>query len=211
MVTNATHMLSLADVDAVLPAEFQILQPPDPHNNAPHALRVVRHETTDQTYAFDTPQEYLQFVLSVSPRRLLADVSHTRYIELSAQYDSDAYFHASVTHTVAAFTRSTIVLHRMKSDETSVRFELSREEMAALVSGYQSYLENGEQAGEDGEATRDPFLDFSDDLSYCVPVGDAYAYRSVPNVGGGPVRCRRSTDHPTNSKRSVTPAPSRRR
>ena len=37
--------------------------------------------------------------------------------------------------------------------------------MAALVSGYQSYLDDGEQAGEDAEATRDPFLDFPDDLS----------------------------------------------
>jgi hypothetical protein len=147
MDTNATHTLSLTEVDAVLPAEFQILQPSDPHHDAPHALRVVRHETTAQTYAFDTPQQYLQFVLSISHRRLLADVSRTRYIELSAQYDRDANFHASVTHTVGAFARNTVVLHRMKSDETSVRFELSREEMTALVAGYQSYLDDGEQVG----------------------------------------------------------------
>jgi hypothetical protein len=70
-----------------------------------------------------------------------------------------------VTHTVAAFTRANVILHRMKSDETSVRFELSREEMAALVSGYQSYLDDGEQDGGESEATRDPFLDFPDDLS----------------------------------------------
>ena len=63
MNTNATDSLSLADVDAVLPAEFQILQPSDPHHDAPHALRVVHHETTEQTYAFDTPQQYLKFVL----------------------------------------------------------------------------------------------------------------------------------------------------
>lgn len=163
MTADSTHILSLTDVDAVLPAEFQILQPSNLHHDAPHALRVVRHETTDQTYAFDTPQHYLKFVLSVSPRRLLADVSHTRYIELSAQYDSDAYFHASVTHTVAAFTQNTVVLHRMKSDETSVRFELSREEMAALASGYQSYQEDCDQAGAEEEAMRDPFLDFPDD------------------------------------------------
>ncbi len=165
MTANATHTLSLTDVDAVLPAEFQLLQPSDPHQEAPHALRVVRHETTEQTYAFDAPRHYLQFVLSVSPRRLLADVSHTRYIELSAQYDSDPYFHSSVTHTVAAFTRNSVVLHRMKSDETSVRFELTREEMVALVSGYQSYLDDCEQASGEAEATRDPFLDFPDDLS----------------------------------------------
>jgi hypothetical protein len=164
MTTDATHLLSLTDVDAVLPAEFQLLQPADPHNDTPHALRVVRHGTTEQTYTFDTPRQYLQFVLSVSPRRLLADVSHTRYSELSAHYDSDAYFHASVTHTVAAFTRNTVVLHRMKSDETSVRFELSGEEMAALVAGYQSYLDDGEQADGEAETTRDPFLDFPDDL-----------------------------------------------
>jgi hypothetical protein len=149
----------------VLPSEFLILQPSDPRNDAPHALRVVHSETTDQIYVFDTLQQYLQFVLSISPRRLLADVSHTRYIELSAQYDSDAYFHASVTHTVAAFTQNKVVLHRMKSDETSVRFELSRSEMAALVSGFQSYLDNGEEAGPEADATHDPFLDFPDDLS----------------------------------------------
>ena len=139
MQTDASDLLSLTDIDAVLPDEFQILLPSDPRNDAlhaPHALRVVRHETTEQLYAFDTIRRYLQFVLAVSPRRLLADVSGTSYIELSAHYDSDPYFHASVTHTVAAFTRNRVILHRMKSDETSVRFELSREEMAALVWGY---------------------------------------------------------------------------
>ena len=165
MTADSTHILSLTDVDAVLPAEFQILQPSDPRNDAPHALRVVRHETTDQTYAFDTPQHYLKFVLSVSPRRLLADVSHTRYIELSAQYDSDAYFHASVTHTVAAFTQNAVVLHRMKSDETSVRFELLHAEMTALVSEYQCYLDDVQQADGEAETSRDPFLDFPDDLT----------------------------------------------
>lgn len=97
--------------------------------------------------------------------RILSNESDTRYVELSTQYDSDAYFHASVTHTVAAFTRNTVVLHRMKSDETSVRFELSRAEMVALASGYQSYLDDGEQADAEGEATHDPFLDLPDDLS----------------------------------------------
>jgi hypothetical protein len=165
MNTNATDTLSLADVDAVLPAEFQLLQPSDPRNDVPHTLRVVRHESTKQTYAFDTPQQYLQFVLSISPRRLLADVLHTRYIELSAQYDADPYFHASVTHTIAAFTQNMVVLHRMKSDETSVRFELSRAEMTALVSSYQSYLDDGEQTDGEAETARDPFLDFPDDLT----------------------------------------------
>ena len=80
MTTNITHTLNLTDIDVVLPAEFQILQPSDAHNHAPHALRVVRHKTTEQTYAFDTPQQYLKFVLSISPRRLLADVLTRRHI-----------------------------------------------------------------------------------------------------------------------------------
>jgi hypothetical protein len=165
MKTDATHQLGLTDVDAALPDEFQLLQPSDPRNDAPHVLRVVRHNTTEQIYTFETARQYLQFVLSVSPRRLLADFSHTRYIELSAQYDSDVYFHASVTHTVAALTQNIVVLHRMKSDETSVRFELSNEEMAVLASSYQSYLDDGEENDGEADATRDPFLDFHDDLS----------------------------------------------
>ncbi len=142
-----------------------MLQPSDSDTLAPHALRVIRHAPSGQTYTFDTPRQYLQFALSVSPRRLLADVSHTRYIELSAQYDNDVYFHASVTHTVAALTRNQVVLHRLKSDETSVRFELSRAEMTALVSGYQSYLKDGELEETEAEVTRDPFLDFPDDFA----------------------------------------------
>jgi hypothetical protein len=164
MTTNSYPLLSLTDIDEVLPEAFEILQPTDPDTPAPHAVRVVRHATTGQSYTFDTPREYLHFVLSVSPRRLLAEVSHTRYIELSSQYDSDVYFHASVTHTVAALTHNLVVLHRMKSDETSVRFELSRQEMRALVSGFQSYLDDGEENDGEDESMRDPFLDFPDDL-----------------------------------------------
>jgi hypothetical protein len=165
MNDNATHQLSLTDIDAVLLEEFEVLHPSDPHAHAPHALRVVRHATTGQTYTFHTPQQYLHSVLSVSPRRVLSEVSQTRYIELSSQYDNDVYFHSSVTLTVAALTRNLVVLHRLKSDETSVRFELSRAEMAALVSGYQSYLDDGEQEETEAEATRDPFLDFPDDFA----------------------------------------------
>jgi hypothetical protein len=156
--------VSLIDIDTALPAEFQVLRPSDARNHAPHALRVVRHTTTEQLYTFETPQQYLRFVLAVSAHRLLADVSGTRYLELSAQFDADPWFHGSVTYTVAALTKEMVVLHRMKSDETSVRFELSREEMAALISGYQSYLEDCEQAGEASEAMHDPFLDFPDDV-----------------------------------------------
>jgi hypothetical protein len=165
MTINTAHTLSLTDVDAVLPVGFQIMQWSDLNNDTPEALRTVCHEATAQTYTFDTPQQYLSFVLSVSPRHLLAEISHTRYIELSAQYDSDAYFHASVTHTVAAFTQNSVVMHRMKSDETSVRFELSRAEMTALASGYQLYLDDCKRSGAERDANRDPFLDFPDDLS----------------------------------------------
>jgi hypothetical protein len=160
-----TRTLSLADLDRVLPREYKVLPPGDPHNDNPHALRAVRNESAGQTHYFSSAQEYVTFATSVAPRRWLAEIGGTRYIELSAQYDADPWFHASVTHTVAAFTHASVILHRMKSDETSVRFELSRQEMAALVSGYQSYLDDGEQTDEEGEATRDPFLDFPDDLS----------------------------------------------
>jgi hypothetical protein len=165
MNEHATHTLSLADIDEVLPEAFEVLHPSDPHAHSPHALREVRHATTGQTYTFHTLQQYLHFVLSVSTRCLLAEVSQTRYIELSAQYDNDVYFHASVTHTVAALTRNMVVLHRLKSDETSVRFELSRAEMTALVSGYQSYLNDGDQEETEAEVTRDPFLNFPDDFA----------------------------------------------
>jgi hypothetical protein len=165
MNDNATHQLSLSDIDAVLPEEYEALPPSDPHAHAPDALRVVRHTTTGQTYTFQTPQQYLHFVLSFTPRRVLAEVSLTHYIELSAQYDNDVYFHSSVTLTVAALTRNLVVLHRMKSDETSVRFELSRAEMTALVSGYQSYLNDGDQEETEAEVTRDPFLNFPDDFA----------------------------------------------
>ena len=37
------------------------------------------------------------------------------------------------------------LLHRLTSDETSVRFVLSQAEMAALVEFYQSYLADGEE------------------------------------------------------------------
>src|SRR5215471_12070119 len=111
MTANVTHRLNLTDIDDVLPEAFEILQPSDPDMHAPHAVRVVRHATTGQTYTFQTARQYLHFVLSITPRRLLTDVSHTRYIELSSQYDSDPYFHASVTHTVAAITRNLVVLH----------------------------------------------------------------------------------------------------
>jgi hypothetical protein len=163
MTANATHSVSLTDLDSVLPEAYEILQTSDPAMHVPSALRVVCHASTGQTYTFQTARQYLHFVLSVTPRRLLTEVAHTRYIELSSQYDNDVYFHASITYTVAAITRNLVVLHRMKSDETSVRFELSRAELTALISGYQSYLDDCEQEETAVEMTRDLFLDFPDD------------------------------------------------
>jgi hypothetical protein len=164
-IHHDAHLLSLAGLDRVLPREYKALPPGDPHNGILHALRAVRNEAAAQTHYFYSAQEYVAFATSVARRRWLAEEGGTRYIELSAQYDADPWIHASVTHTVAAFTRASVILHRMKSDENSVRFELSREEMAALVSGYQSYLDDCEQADGEADATRDPFLDFPDDLS----------------------------------------------
>jgi hypothetical protein len=149
----------------VLPEEFEVVQLSDPDRRAPTAVRTVRHATTGQTYTFQTPRQYLRFVLSITPRPLLTEVAHTRYIELSSQFDNDVYFHASVTYTLAALTSNLVVLHRMKSDETSVRFELSRTEMTSLISGYQTYLDDCEQEEADAEVARDPFLDFPDDFA----------------------------------------------
>lgn len=163
---NDTLTLSLADLDQLLPSEYTVLPPGDQRNDNPHAFRALGNEESSQTYSFSSAQEYLKFAVTITSRnRLLAEKYGTRYIQLSASYDSDVYFHASMTHTVAAFTRNMVVLHRSKSDETSVRFDLTCSEMAALASGYQSYLDDGEQASSEEEATRDPFLDFPDDLS----------------------------------------------
>ena len=106
---------------------------------------------------FESVQAYLRFVVSVVPRSFLAEEGGTRYLLLSASYDADPWFHASVTHTVAALTRSSVILHRLKSDETSVRFVLSEEEMAVLMNGYRSYLHDGEQNSTSG-GEFDPFL-----------------------------------------------------
>jgi len=58
MNDNATHQLSLTDIDAVLPEAFEVLHPSDQHAHSPHALRVVRHVTTWQTDTFQTPRQY---------------------------------------------------------------------------------------------------------------------------------------------------------
>jgi hypothetical protein len=72
--------------------------------------------------------------------RVLSDESDTRYIELSTQFEQDVYWHPSVTITLAAFTDHGVMLHRLKSEETAVRFDLSTEEMQTLISGYTAYV-----------------------------------------------------------------------
>jgi hypothetical protein len=165
MTTDDIYALTLADIDRILPAEYQILQSGDPRNDDRTALRTVRHEASAQTHYFYSAKEYLQFAVSIAPRnRLLAEESGTRYIQLSATYDADPYFHASVTHTVATLTRSSVTLHRMKSDETSVRFVLTNEEMAVLVESFQDYLADCESGKASPEF--DPFLaDVPDEIA----------------------------------------------
>ncbi len=165
MTTNDTHTLTLADIDRVLPAEYEVLQPSDLRNDNRAALRAVRHEAMARVHYFYSAQDYFKFATSVAPRqRLLAEESGTRYVQLSASYDADSYFHASVTHTVAALTRSSVTLHRMKSDETSVRFMLTNEEMAVLVESFQDYLADCESGKASPEF--DPFLaDVPDEIA----------------------------------------------
>ena len=160
MPTNHSNLsVSLADLDRLLPAQYAVLSSDDPRNDQPYALRTIWNEVSVQTHAFINAQEYLQFVVSVTERNpLLAEEGGTRYLLLSAQYDADPWFHASVTHTIAALTRSHVILHRLKSDETSVRFVLSRKEMTALMAGYQVFQAEceGEEHSSTGEF--DPFL-----------------------------------------------------
>jgi hypothetical protein len=75
-----------------------------------------------------------------TPPRIVSDEYDTRYIELSAHCDQDAYWHPSVTITLAAFNDQGVLLHRMKSEETAVRFDLSTEEIQALIAGYTAYV-----------------------------------------------------------------------
>jgi hypothetical protein len=158
VTTNDPHSVSVSAIDRVLPAEYDILPPTDPRNENRAALRAVRHRSGGPTRYFSTAEEYFTFATSVMPRsRLLAEEYGTRYLQLSASYDADPYYHASVTHTVAAFTQRSVVIHRLKSDETAVRMEFSAEEMAALVEGYQAYLAECEGGAATPEF--DPFAD----------------------------------------------------
>jgi hypothetical protein len=158
MTTNETQTLDVSVIDRVLPAEYEILLPTDPRNENRAAIRAVHHRGGGLTHYFTSIQEYFTFATSViSRQRLLAEEYGTRYVQLSAQYDHDPFFHAGLTHTVAAFTHRSVVIHRLKSDETAVRIGFSAEEMAALVEGYQFYL--AELEGSVAAPEFDPFAD----------------------------------------------------
>jgi len=94
-----------------------------------------------------------------SAPRVLSDERETRYIELSTQFEQDAFWHPSVTITLAAFTDNGVLLHRMKSEETAIRFDLSPEEIQALISGYTAYV----VARESAYGPFDPLTDLDDD------------------------------------------------
>src|SRR5437588_6534984 len=92
--------------------------------------------------------------------RILVDESDTRYIELSTQFEQDVYWHPSVTITLAAFTDHGVMLHRMKSEETAIRFDLSTAEIQALITGY-----NASEVAREGrtdEPDIDPFADLDE-------------------------------------------------
>lgn len=99
--------------------------------------------------------------------RILSDAFATRYIELSTQFEQDVYWHPSVTITLAAFSDNGAMLHRMKSEETAVRFDLSTEEIQALISGYTAYVVASEfrtprQYANSRDEDADPFASLDD-------------------------------------------------
>jgi hypothetical protein len=71
---------------------------------------------------------------------MLSEETDTRTIKLSTTFEHDESWHPSITITLAAFTDSGVMLHRMKSEETTVRFDLSTEEIQALITGYTEYV-----------------------------------------------------------------------
>ena len=96
--------------------------------------------------------------------RILSDETQTRYIELSTQCEQDVYWHPSVIITLAAFSESGVMLHRMKSEETAVRFDLSPEEIQTLITGYTAYVVARESAcGPFDARPFDPLSDGDDD------------------------------------------------
>ena len=103
MTTNDTDALTLADIDQVLPPEYDILLPGDPRNDNRAALRAVRHNLAPKSTTSPV-QGSPSNSRRPSPRasRLLAEESGTRFVQLLSAYDTDPFFHASVTHTIAA-------------------------------------------------------------------------------------------------------------
>jgi hypothetical protein len=98
-----------------------------------------------------------------SAPRILSDEQDTRYIELSTQCEQDAYWHPSATITLAAFSDDRILLHRMKSEETAIRFDLSQQEMQALITGYTAYVVARESASRPSDENPfDPLSDLDD-------------------------------------------------
>src|SRR6266568_6041657 len=97
---------------------------------------------------------------SSSSMRILNDEPDARYIELSMQFEQDIFWHPSVTITIAAFTDHGVLLHRLTSEETAVRFDLSTEEIQRLISGYTAYVVACE-SGSDASA-HDPEDDLDD-------------------------------------------------
>jgi len=98
---------------------------------------------------------------SSSSMRILNDEPDTRYIELSMQFEQDIFWHPSVTITIAAFTDHGVLLHRLTSEETAVRFDLSTEEIQALITGYSAYLVAREN--EACQPAIDPLADQGED------------------------------------------------
>src|SRR5436190_2953952 len=92
--------------------------------------------------------------------RILSDAYNTRYIELSTQFEQDAYWHPSVTITLGAFTDNGVMLHRLKSEETAVRFDLSIEEIQRLISGYTAYVVACESRSDESDS--DPWACLDD-------------------------------------------------
>jgi hypothetical protein len=97
---------------------------------------------------------------SSSSVRMLIDESETRYIELSTTFEQDACWHPSVTITLAAFTDHGVMLHRMKSEEAAVRFDLSKDEVVALITGYTAYVVAHEN--DINQSAIDPFADLDE-------------------------------------------------
>jgi len=94
---------------------------------------------------------------------ILSDEHGIQYVLLSGQYSSDMYYDPAFTLTVATFSEDTVMLDRLKSNETAMCFRLSKEEITALVTGYTAYLAAQEQGqAQQARSTPDPLSDLDD-------------------------------------------------